>query len=209
MTKYPVPDRATTKGSSSNRQVVVRRSPLPLILAIAGILVLIAVAALLLRKPATTTTAPTNDRAVEPFASDTTQGRKHVDKTAVQYNSNPPAGGDHWGNTASWGIQTQAPPDESLVHNLEHGGVIVWYDPAKVDAATITKLGTVVRSLQSTNFRVILTARAKGIEGGKPLAVSSWGHVLLLDTYDEAQIRGFFQAHIGKGPECTKGNCPD
>jgi hypothetical protein len=54
----------------------------------------------------------------------------------------PPAGGPHWGSSVCPDLPTLAPPDcgpvpwgiyrepwpaESLVHNMEHAGVIIWY----------------------------------------------------------------------------------
>ncbi len=55
----------------------------------------------------------------------------------------PPAGGPHWGSSACgqdpasappfcgpvpWGIYRQPWPAESLGHNIEHAGVVVWYN---------------------------------------------------------------------------------
>jgi hypothetical protein len=55
----------------------------------------------------------------------------------------PPAGGPHWGSTACgedpaqapaycgpapWGIYRAEWPTESVVHNMEHGGVVIWYN---------------------------------------------------------------------------------
>jgi len=62
---------------------------------------------------------------------------------AADGNSNPPAGGPHWGaggcptdpseaprfcGPAPWGIYRAEWPAETLVHNLEHGGMVVWYN---------------------------------------------------------------------------------
>jgi hypothetical protein len=55
----------------------------------------------------------------------------------------PPAGGPHWGSAGCgedpasapaycgpvpWGIYRDAWSAESLVHNMEHGGVVIWYN---------------------------------------------------------------------------------
>ena len=60
-------------------------------------------------------------------------GQEHV-KPGQQhepYNSNPPTSGPHYGLTADPGFY---PPDtvvapELIVHNLEHGQVVIWYRP--------------------------------------------------------------------------------
>lgn len=208
--------RPTLRGQQPVRLQGRSRSRLPLLLGIGALLLLIVVAAWWFSRANTSTTssstAQATERAIEPFATDPAVGRDHVDGKPVQYNANPPAGGEHWSRTATWGIQTTPPPDESLVHNLEHGGVIIWYDPAKVDAGTVNRLKSLTRNLQETNFRVVLTPRTKGIENNQPIAMTSWGHLMTLDGYDEGKIRNFFRAHINNGPECQDVNgtkqCP-
>ena len=71
-----------------------------------------------------------------------------VDYDAVG-NSNPPAGGPHWSGgcprdpteaeecgPAPWGIYRDPWPAETVVHNMEHGGTVIWYnttDQAVID----------------------------------------------------------------------------
>jgi Protein of unknown function (DUF3105) len=43
------------------------------------------------------------------------------------YNSRPPTSGPHT-VPADWGIHNEPVPEESLVHNMEHGGVVIWYN---------------------------------------------------------------------------------
>ena len=44
----------------------------------------------------------------------------------VKYNTNPPTTGRHYEIPAQDGIYGEAPQDEQLVHNMEHGRVIIW-----------------------------------------------------------------------------------
>ena len=48
----------------------------------------------------------------------------------VDYNTNPPTTGRHYQVPAEDGIYGEAPPDEALVHSLEHGRVIFWAKPS-------------------------------------------------------------------------------
>ena len=48
----------------------------------------------------------------------------------VKYNTNPPTTGRHYEIPADDGIYGQAPQDEQLVHNEEHGRVIIWVKPS-------------------------------------------------------------------------------
>jgi hypothetical protein len=45
----------------------------------------------------------------------------------VKYRTNPPTDGKHFVEPERDGAFEKAPPDEELVHNLEHGRVIVWF----------------------------------------------------------------------------------
>jgi hypothetical protein len=133
--------------------------------------------------------------------------RDHVpDGTKVQYTTNPPTSGNHWAVPVAWGTYPVAPPDEKLVHNLEHGGVIISYNPSKVDEATLAKLKEVTRSLRSQRTCLILTPRAS-IDQDKPIALTSWGVLATLDSYDEGAIRAFWRDHVARGPEFGEGQC--
>jgi Protein of unknown function (DUF3105) len=48
----------------------------------------------------------------------------------VTYKTNPPTTGRHYQVPAEDGIYGDAPPDEALVHGLEHGRVIFWVKPS-------------------------------------------------------------------------------
>src|SRR5579864_3213956 len=55
------------------------------------------------------------------------QGQQHIQPGAqhVAYNSNPPSSGPHYPSPTPWGIKDSEVVDETLVHNEEHGGVII------------------------------------------------------------------------------------
>ena len=48
----------------------------------------------------------------------------------VHYDSNPPTNGRHFFEPVQDGAYGKAPTDEQLVHNLEHGRVIIWFKPS-------------------------------------------------------------------------------
>lgn len=132
--------------------------------------------------------------------------RDHVDGR-VEYSTNPPTSGNHDANPATWGTYNSTPPrDERLVHNLEHGGVIISYDTDKVDTATIENLKRVVADLRRQRHCLILTPRDT-IQDDKPIALTAWGALALLDNFDEAAIRAFWRDNVAKGPEFPLGTC--
>ncbi len=133
-------------------------------------------------------------------------GRKHVPETeTITYNSTPPTSGSHYDTPAAWGIHLQPPKDEALVHNLEHGGIVISYNPNQVKGKDLKDLRSQVRELSKTNPRLVLTPRP-GLD--TPIALTAWTYLQTLDRYDPAAVQAFYEAHIARGPECQQGQCP-
>jgi hypothetical protein len=60
------------------------------------------------------------------------EGNQHIDLgTPVQYEANPPTTGNHWPPeaVADAGFSEEPIAAESLVHNQEHGQIVIWYNP--------------------------------------------------------------------------------
>ncbi|MGH2716495.1 MAG: DUF3105 domain-containing protein [Thermoleophilaceae bacterium] len=58
------------------------------------------------------------------------EGEQHVDDQ-VSYRSNPPHSGNHNEAPADDGAYAEPVDDENLVHALEHGRVIFWFNPGR------------------------------------------------------------------------------
>jgi hypothetical protein len=134
-------------------------------------------------------------------------GQDHVPETEkVKYNSNPPTSGPHYAIWAQWGIHAKAPLDERLVHNLEHGGVVISYKPDQIQGQVLEQIKAQVRQLSKNNARIILTPRQNM---DTAIALTAWGYLQKLDRYDPAAVKAFYDAHIARGPECQNGLCPN
>src|SRR5438309_8269495 len=77
-------------------------------------------------------------------------GGQHVAVgTFPTYNSTPATSGPHWNDPPiapmNWGVYTAAVPEPAAVHNLEHGGIVIWYQASKLSAADVAKLQNFVR----------------------------------------------------------------
>lgn len=124
------------------------------------------------------------------------QGRSHISVGADHppYNSNPPTSGWHWPQPAPWGSYDEEQPDEQLIHNLEHGGVNVFYRP-DLPKDQVDRLKDLVRPYR---VKVILAPRAAN---DTPIAMTSWGRILKLETFDEQRISTFVRNNRNRGPE--------
>jgi hypothetical protein len=137
-------------------------------------------------------------------------GGQHVAVgTFPTYNSTPATSGPHWNDPPiapmNWGVYTAAVPEPAAVHNLEHGGIVIWYQASKLSAADVAKLQNFVRAqVQTSQFKFILSPWA-GKDFGHPIAVTAWRYLLYLDTADTDGIGSFADQHYGKSPEPLGG----
>ena len=122
------------------------------------------------------------------------QGNVHIAEgnTRADYNSNPPTSGPHWETIAAWGSYDFAVPDQTLLPNLEDGGVILWYalGTSEQNQERIRQLEEVARGFE----RVVIAPR-EGLEA--PFAATAWQRRQLFETLDAAEMRGFIETYEG------------
>jgi hypothetical protein len=137
-------------------------------------------------------------------------GRTHITEgtQGSGYTSVPATSGPHWSSADSpgpWGVYATLQPQERMIHNLEHGGIVIWYQPALLSAEDVATLTAFVQQQVTTEqFKVILTPWG-GADFGHPIAVTAWRWLLYLDTADLDQVRTFLGAHYGDAPESFGG----
>jgi hypothetical protein len=113
-------------------------------------------------------------------------------KAKLPWNTDPPSNGQHYPLWAVWGFYTQAVNPRMVVHNEEHGGVIVWWG-SKVTPGTVSKLHDWYAEEPDGSFGTPYPSL-----GGK-VAITAW-------TGDPAQyqLNGYYgQGHIGICPGYT------
>ncbi len=124
----------------------------------------------------------------------------------------PPTSGRHWDRWASCGFYTEPVPDERIVHNMEHGNIIVSYN--LTDQAEIDALKAAYEAIDLTADWGVARPYDGIAEGA--VALTTWGVVDgPMVGVDAARIERFFDAYAGKlGPEfpngapCTQGGVP-
>lgn len=116
------------------------------------------------------------------------------------YNSDPPTSGPHYAQPAEAGFYDEALPDEQLVHNLEHGYIVIWYTCAKLDESACNDLKANIKSIITdvNGFKVIASPR-DSID--VPVVMTSWGRLLKMETFDAVQARAFYKSNLNKSPE--------
>ena len=126
------------------------------------------------------------------------------------YSSVPATSGTHWNTPANWGVYTLANPafESQVIHNLEHGGVVIWYQPGQLDAAGVQALEQYVRQQNSASQYKVILSPWSGEVFDHPIAVTAWNWLLYLDEADIDQVRAFLSEHYGDAPEPFGGPGP-
>jgi len=132
---------------------------------------------------------------------------------ASPYSSLPATSGPHWGTPAAWGAYSTAQNESQLIHNLEHGGIVIWYDPDALDDAEVSELTSYVQGQAASGisgrFKFIVSPWGGAEELGSPVVVTAWRHSLQLETFDMSAIRAFADENYLKyAPEPNGGPGP-
>ena len=128
------------------------------------------------------------------------QGQEHItpDKAPVTtYNSNPPTSGPHYGEAAAWGTYDRVLPDETLVHNLEHGGIVIGYNCADGCPDLVTQLKGFAAGYRT---KVVLAPRPNKDVPNR-ITLTAWTKLDQFNDFDADRIKAFISAFKDKGPE--------
>jgi len=120
----------------------------------------------------------------------------------------PPSGGAHYGLWAVWGFYRTAVNPRQVVHNEEHGGVVIWWGP-NVPASTVDELEKFYEEKPEGMFGTPIAGL------GSKIALSAWtgdpakyyrgsygtGHLAVCSHFDQKAFATFRDAFRGKGPE--------
>ena len=141
-----------------------------------------------------------NDPRLQEFNDEfTTAGQAHLPPgQAASYPSTPPYGGPHWSQPLRCGIYEAEQRFEPMVHTMEHGAVVLYYQPLNVQDDTVAQMRVLASALLRDGARLIMTPSTRL---GVSIAVTSWGRLLAMDQFEEDAIRGFVDAFEGNGPK--------
>lgn len=126
-----------------------------------------------------------------------------VDSDPGDYNSDPPTSGPHYAQEIQAGFyetNSYQYPQAYLLHNMEHGYIIFWYNCGLLDEAACTDLKSQIRSVMDEVNNVKVVAYPwDSID--VPVAMTSWGRLQKMETFDAAQARAFYKSNLNRSPE--------
>ena len=143
---------------------------------------------------------PTNYHADVPSLTTPTKGL---------WSTDPPSAGGHYPLWAVWGFYRSPVNPRQVVHNEEHGAVVIWWGP-KVPKATVDKLQAFYNQQPDSVFGTPYPSL------GDKIALTAWtgdpskyyvdgnygtGHIAICSSFDQNAFAAFRSAYRGKGPE--------
>ena len=132
----------------------------------------------------------------------------HVpDGSPVESPSDPPSSGTHYATPMPAGFyETNSPEylnpthDGYLIHSLEHGYVIFWYNCDLLDEQSCTTLKADIQEVMDEFNGIKLIAFPRP-SLSVPLVMTSWGHLQEFETFDHDLASAFVEVNQPLAPE--------
>lgn len=122
------------------------------------------------------------------------RGNQHVNGT-VNYGAEFPTSGSHSTSPVPPGLYDEMFPRERLVHSLEHGNVVIYYDtPGDVAIKFFERWADAYQG----GLDGVVIVRRDGL--GERTVLTAWQNRLVLDKFD-VRASLFVDAFRGRGPE--------
>ena len=119
------------------------------------------------------------------------------------YSSNPPTSGPHYEGEADPGFYDSNDfvyPAGYLVHNLEHGYVILWYNCDLLDEPACADLKTQIKTvMDDLGGRKLIAYPWPSLE--VPFVMTSWGRIERFEAFDAGRAKAFVRANLNHAPE--------
>ena len=140
-----------------------------------------------------------SDPRVQRFGDELTADASHVGPgVPVNYPTIPPYGGPHDGTPLRCGVYTEPARLENIVHSMEHGAVVLYYQPDLFTPAEVAEARSAALALLNDNHPLIFTPNR---EIAQRMVLAAWGVLMPLQNFDAATLRAFVNEFEGKGPE--------
>lgn len=135
--------------------------------------------------------------ALQRVEESPSRGRDHLAPGAsYRYAERFPTSGPHAPNPTEPGFYESSRPATRLVHALEHGNIVIYYD--RPGEAALERLRAWA-GLFGGQWDGVVATRKAGL--GQAVVLTAWRKTLRLGSFDPAAAAAFIDAYRGRGPE--------
>jgi hypothetical protein len=127
-------------------------------------------------------------------------------KTHKPYNTSPPTSGPHYPQPIAPidpGFYSTAQTPEKVVHNLEHGNIVIWYNP---DAPEQTK--SAIRDAVNEVPGYSLATPYDNMKPGYDVALTAWAQLQFCKQISKQVVDDFRTKYQGRGASTEEGLSP-
>ena len=110
----------------------------------------------------------------------------------VRYQSDPPTSGRHEAAPVAPGFYDKPQPPAMLVHSLEHGNIVIYYDRPGFEVDRSLRAWAV---LHSGTWSGLIVTPEPGL--GKAVILTAWKRLLHLDSFSANAAAAFIDAYRG------------
>jgi hypothetical protein len=125
-----------------------------------------------------------------------------VDSDPGIYTSDPPTSGPHYAEEANAEFyvgNNNKFPAGYLVHNLEHGYVIFWYNCGILDEAECTDLKEQIKTtMGDLGGRKLIAYPWPSLD--VPLVMTSGGRMEIFESFDADKAQAFYRTNLNRAP---------
>jgi len=202
------------KGAAARREAERRRRQRTLAWAAGALVVVVALVGIIVwqgrdrslkltRPDAATLTAARQAAGCNEVQQLSQAGRDHIspDKQPGNWNSNPPTSGDHLTTPLQRGIYKDQQDERAIVHNLEHGYVVIQYKNLPED-----QLNMLTRLAEGLNGQKLVLAPYSGL-AADGIALTAWQRLQTCQRANTDVISGFLNDYMLPG--ATRSVAPE
>ena len=131
------------------------------------------------------------------------------------YPSVPPTSGPHLGGAQPSGVYPDPPDIYAVLHSLEHGATVIWYDPRAERDPQLLRIKDFYGDPANGDHVIVAPynypdqGAAGRLPDGKRMAVTAWHHGQSCDQPNFDVVRGFVLQYAANGRGAYRGDAPE
>ncbi len=157
---------------------------------------------------------------VDPYAGNA--DRTHIGAAEApqppplsSYPSTPPASGPHLSSTQPSGVYPEPPDVYAVLHSLEHGAAVIWYDPRAERNPEIQRIKDEYGDPAAGDHVIVAPynypdqGAAGRLPRGKQMVLTAWHHEQACDRPSLAVARAFILQYAANPRSAYRGDAPE
>jgi hypothetical protein len=131
------------------------------------------------------------------------------------YPSKPPTSGPHLSGAQPSGVYPEPPDVYAVLHSLEHGAAVIWYDPRAERNPQIQAIKDFYGDPANGDHVIVAPYNypdqgpAGRLPDGKQMALTAWHHTQTCDRPNLDVVKGFVTQYAANPQSAYRGDAPE